>query len=151
MENFTNTAENFFREMRKVEIYNSEDIHYIENYNGEFPPADLIKYAFDVVPEDFSRKIQRKTRSGNYYHEIDLGFPLLKMDKANVDQYQEYFNKRKFAVVLVSNTDRILLGNQIEPLKIEVLDNRKDNNSGTDEYYLSITGETIIDPKILMI
>lgn len=151
MEHFNNISENFFREIRKVEIYKSDDVNYIENYNGEFPPAEVLQYAFDVTPEDFTRKLSRKTRNGNYFHDVDLGFPLLKMDKTNVEKYQNYFNKKAFSVVLVSNTDKILLGNQIEPLKIEVLDNRKDNASGNDEYYLSITGETIIDPKILMI
>ena len=151
MEYFNNKSETFFREIRKIEIYEASAVSYEDNFAGNFPDPEGIKYVFDIVPEDFSRKIARKTRTGNYFHEIDLGFPLLKMDKTNVEKYQEYFNKEKFAVVLISNTDKMMLGNDREPLKIEVLDNRKDNNSGNDEYYLSITGETILTPKILMI
>ena len=148
MENFKNTAENFFREIRKIEIYNSDSVSYQDNFNGVFLNANLILYAFDVKPEDFSRNIPRKKRNGNYYHEIDLGFPLLKIDATNVEKYQSYFNQQKFAVVLVSNTEKTLLGNKLHPLTIEVLDNKKDDNSGTDEYNLSITGEAIITPKV---
>ena len=151
MEYFNNKSETFFREIRKIEIYETSAVSYEDNFAGNFPDSEDIKYVFDIVPEDFSRKIARKTRNGNYFHDIDLGFPLLKMDKTNVEKYQEYFNKEKFAVVLISNSDKMMFGNDREPLKIEVLDNRKDNNSGNDEYYLSITGETIINPKILMI
>ena len=50
---------------------------------------------------------------------------------------------------MISNTEKMLVGNDREPLTIEVLDNKKDDNSGTDEYNISITGETILTPKIL--
>lgn len=148
MQTFNNKAENFFREIRKIEIYNSDSVSYLDNYNGVFPSPDSMLYEFDITPEDFSRKIQRKKANGNYYHEIDLGFPLLKLDATNVEKYQEYFNQQKFAVVLVSNTEKTLLGNRLEPLTIEVLDNKKDDNSGTDEYNLSITGDSILTPKV---
>ena len=73
----------------------------------------------------------------------------MKIKKEDVEKYQSYFNERKFAVVVISNTEKMLVGNDREPLTIEVLDNKKDDNSGTDEYNISITGETILTPKIL--
>ena len=149
MEYFNNKSENFFREVRKIEIYNCNSISYIDNYKGIFPPEDSILYVFEIIPENFSRKNPRKKKDGNYYHEIDLGFPLLKIKKEDVEKYQSYFNERKFAVVVISNTEKMLVGNDREPLTIEVLDNKKDDNSGTDEYNISITGETILTPKIL--
>ena len=149
MEYFKNISENFFREIRKIEIYSSDSVSYLDNYSGVFPSPDLMLYAFDITPDDFSRKIPRKKRNGNYFHDIDLGFPLRKLDPANVEKYQTYFNQQKFAVVLISNTERTLLGNARHPLTIEVLDNKKDDNSGTDEYNLSITGESLLTPKVI--
>lgn len=151
MEQFNNKAENFYREIRSIEIYDAKDYDFTQNMLGNFPNINNLLYSFEIIPEDFERKISRKTKDGNYYHDIEIGFPLLKMDKTNVDKYQNYFNKKGFCVVLVSNVDKTALGNSREPLKIEMLDNRKDDNSGKDEYYMSITGETIINPVVIML
>jgi hypothetical protein len=148
MEYFNNKSETFLREIRKIEIYKSESVKYTDNFNGKFPSASDVLYTFDIVPESFSRQIDRKKTSDNYYHEISIEFPLLKLDSVNINKYQNNFNHKKFAVVLVSNSEKTLLGNEREPLKIEVFDHKKDDNSGSDEYTLSISGETIIAPKI---
>ncbi|MDR2205774.1 MAG: hypothetical protein LBE36_06440 [Flavobacteriaceae bacterium] len=148
MEQFNNKSETFFREIRKIEIYKSETVQYIDNYNGVFPNSNTALYVFDVVPDSFSREIKRKKTADNYYHEINIEFPLLKIDTANVGKYQSYFNDKKFAVILISNTEKTLLGNHREPLTIEIFDEKTDDNSGNDKYILSITGETIINPKL---
>lgn len=148
MEHFPNKSESFYREIRKIEIYSAGTVSYMDNFYGAFPLPGSAVYIFDVIPQEFSRKIPRKKKDGDYFHEIDLGFPLLDMSESAVAKYQDYFNKQEFAAVLVSNTAKTLLGNDREPLKIEVLDNIKDDASGSDEFYLSITGETIIAPKI---
>lgn len=148
MEKFSNRSESFFREIRKIDIYPAESSSYIHNFNGIFPNIDDILYTFDVVPEDYERKISTKTSDGNYLYDVDLGFPLLNISIENREKLYEYFNKKEFAVVLVSNTEKMLLGNEREPLSIEVIDGIKDNNSGTDQVNISITGKTIIPPKI---
>ena len=70
------------------------------------------------------------------------------MTVENIELCYEKFNKKSFAVVLVSNTQKMVLGNDREMLKVEFLDNIKDDNSGNDEYTIAISGESIIPPKI---
>ena len=148
MEQFNNLAENFFREIRNIEIYESKDLRFEHQLKSVFPDTAKILYKIDIIPEDFSRKVQTKTKNGNYFFNIELGFPLLQMDLESVRKYFDYFNEKKFAVVLNSNTEKTMIGNDREPLKIEILDNKTDDDSGKDEFNMSITGETIIYPKI---
>lgn len=148
MEHFTNKAESFFREIRSIEIYNASDISYINNFNGIFPDPEIALYKFDIVPESFARKISTKTQNGNYFYDIDVSFPLLDMSASSIFKCYAYFNRKAFAIVLISNTEKMQLGNQREMVKVEIIDNKKDDNSGTDEYTIAISGDTIITPKI---
>ena len=148
MELIFNKIENFFREIRSIEIYNSKDILYINAYNGIFPFKTKALYIFEVSPEAFSRKLSSKTRNGNQFTEIDINFPLLDMSIENVEKFQKAFNRKEFAVVLVANTVKTLIGNSMEPLKIDFIDNKNDDNSGNDEYTIAISGETLLKPKI---
>lgn len=148
MEYFTNKAEAFYREIRKAEIYAAETVSYLDNFNGVFPAAENALYVFDVIPETFSRKIPTKKKNGNYFFDADMGFPLLDLKKYNVDKLFSELNKQGFAVVLVSNVQKTIVGNDRFPLTVEIIDNIKDDNSGDDEYAISITGETLIHPKI---
>ena len=148
MAHFKNKAESFYREIRSIEIYNGEDISFFQVFKGIFPSPDQVIFSFDIVPESYGRKISTKTQGGNYYTEIDVNFPLLDMSVENIELCYEKFNKKSFAVVLVSNTQKMVLGNDREMLKVEFLDNIKDDNSGNDEYTIAISGESIIPPKI---
>jgi hypothetical protein len=147
MEYFKNKPETFFREIRSIEIYKSSDISYIDNYNGVFPKNKNPLYKFDIIAETFSRNIKTKKKDGSYFFEIDLGFPLLDLSKTVIDKCFANFNKKDFAVVLTSNTEKLMLGNYIEPLLVEFIEGKKDDNSGEDECNFSITGETVIAPK----
>lgn len=147
MEYFKNKAETFFREVRSIEIYNAEDVKYKDNFNGIFPNIANALYKFDIVPETYSRNIPTKTNSGNYYFDVDINFALLDLSKETIAKCYEYFNKKEFAIVLNSNTEKIMLGNDREKLKIEFIPNIKDDNSGTDESTIAISGETIVPPK----
>lgn len=148
MEHFNNESESFYREVRNIEIYNASDIKYIDALNGLFPDPMAALYIFDIVPESYSRGIYTKTQTGNYFTDIDVSFPLLDMSKATVDKCYKYFNKKKFAIILNSNTERVLLGNEREKMKVEIIDNKKDDNSGNDEYTIAVSGDTIIKPQI---
>lgn len=149
MEHFNNKAESFYREIRRIEIYQASDISYIDNFQGIFPDSNLCLYKFDVTnPESFAYKILTKTQNGNYFTDIDISFSLLDLSKDNIDKCYEYFNKKKFAIVLISNIEKMLLGNDREKLKVEFIDGKKNDASGSDECYISITGDTIINPKI---
>ena len=149
MEHFTNKAETFFREIRSIEIYSASDISYINNFNGIFPDPETALYKFDIVPESFARKISTKTQNGNYFYDIDISFPLLDMSKNTIDKCYEIFNKKAFVVVLNSNTEKMMLGNEREMIKVEFIDNKKDDNSGTDEFTIAVSGDTIITPKLV--
>lgn len=148
MEHFKNKSENFYREIRNVEIYDAKDILFEDQYKGIFPDPNLALYKFDINPESFSRKIPTKTQGGNYFTEIEITFPLLDLSESIVDKCYEIFNDKKFAVVLFSNTDKQMFGNKREPLKIEIIDGRKLDSSGNDEETIVISGDTIIKPKI---
>ena len=149
MEHFNNKAESFYREIRRIEIYQASDISYIDNFQGIFPDSNLCLYKFDITtPESFTPKILTKTQNGNYFTDIDISFSLLDLSKDNIDKCYEYFNKKKFAIVLISNIEKMLLGNDREKLKVEFIDGKKNDASGSDECYISITGDTIINPKI---
>lgn len=148
MEHFKNKSESFYREARSVKIYKASDVSYIDNFNGVFPDPTMALYQFDIVPESYGRRLPTKTQSSNYYTEIDVTYALLDLSKDTVDKCKEYFNKKNFAVVLISNTEQVLLGNDREPLKIEFIDNIKDDSSGNDECTIAISGDSIITPKI---
>lgn len=148
MEYFKNQSESFFREVRSIEIYKASDVQYINVFNGIFPDPKIALYKFDIVPENYSRNISTKTQNGNYFTDIDVSFPLLDMSKTTVDKCYKFFNKKKFAIVLNSNTEKLLLGNHKEKLKVEFIDNKKDDNSGNDEYTIAVSGDTIIKPQI---
>ena len=149
MEHFTNKSESFYREIRSIEIYNASDVSYIDNFQGIFPDSNLCVYKFDITtPESFTPKILTKTQNGNYFTDIDISFSLLDLSKDNIDKCYEYFNKKNFSIVLISNIEKMLLGNEKEKLKVEFIDGKKNDASGSDECFISITGDTIINPKI---
>ena len=149
MENISNKLENFVREIRNIEIYQSSALSFSDNMKGNLPNADDLQYVFKVNPEDFERKLPTKRQDGNNYFEVDVNFPLLAMTKTNRDSLYEKFNRKGFCVVLVSNTESMVLGNDREPLGIDFLDAIKDNASGNDQFNISVTGKTIIPPKII--
>lgn len=148
MEHFKNESESFYREIRSIEIYKAADVKYIDVFNEIFPDPKIALYKFNIVPESYSRGILTKTQNGNYFTDIDVSFPVLDMSKSTYDKCRKYFNKKKFAVVLNSNTEKMLIGNEREKIKIEFLDNKKDDNSGNDEYSIAVSGDTIIKPQI---
>ena len=148
MEHFKNNAERFYREVRNIEIYPASAVKYIDNFRGIFPDPSQALYAFDVVPETYSQKIATKKLNGDYYTDIDINFPLLDLSVETREKCQEYFNKKNFAIIMNGNMERMLLGNDREQLKVEFIDNLKNDNSGSDECTIAISGETTIAPKI---
>jgi hypothetical protein len=148
MEEFKNQSESFFREVRSIEIYRASDVSYINAFNGVFPDPIKVLYVFHLVPETLSRSISSKRRLGNDFTVVDVNFPVLDLSSENIKKCEEYFNRKGFAVIEVTNVDKILYGNSRESLKIDFIDNRLNNNSGDDEYTIVISGETIIKPKI---
>lgn len=148
MEHFKNQSESFFREIRSIEIYRASDVSYINAFNSVFPDKSKALYIFDVVPETLSRIVSSKRRSGNDFTSVDISFPLLDLSAENVKKCEEFFNRKGFAVVEVTNVDKILYGNSREPMRIDFIDNRLNNNSGDDEYTIAISEETIIKPRI---
>lgn len=151
MEHFKNKSEKFFREIREIEIHAAADVTYQDNYNSVFPARENALYVFDIIPETFERKIPTKTNNGNYFFDTDCGFPLLDLSKHNVDELFQNLNRQGFAVVFISNTQKTLVGNDRFPLTVQIIDNVKDDNSGNDEYSISITGGTILYPKFTLL
>ncbi len=147
MKVFNKRAESFFREIRRVEVYLSPATPYRSCYIGVLPNPNDVFCTFEIISESFSRSISRKKKEGNYFHDIEIGFPLVDIHPEKAIEYQTLFNDRKFAIVIISNYEKMQIGNSLEPLTIEVLDRKKEDGSGNDDFFLSITGETIITPK----
>lgn len=146
MDLIINKSESFFREIRKIEIYKSTDLKYIDNFNGRFPTVSPY-YAFEVTPEAYDRNIGTKQRSRNNYYPVDLSFPLLDLSVKLRNTLYEKLNRRGFVVILYSNTEKMALGNSEEDLSVFFIDGIKDNNSGDDSFTINITGETIVPPN----
>lgn len=152
MQNYCNKPEDFFRELKGILIYDKAQISYIDQIKGKFPQPDEAKFKFSVLPGDASRKIPTKTISGNVYYQPDITISLVDLTVKNRDEWYENFNKfNQFAVVLVSNTEMMMLGNDRFPLSITVTDNLNDDGSGSDSFSLNIYGDTIIAPTVYKI
>jgi hypothetical protein len=145
MDLIKNISESFFREIRMIEIYKSSSLSYIDNFNGRFPLNPV--FSFEVVPETFERNIDTKQRNKNTYFPIDVSFSLLDLKLELRNMFYEKLNRKGFMIVLYSNTEKVALGNTDEDLAVYFIDAIKDNNSGEDQFMISVTGETIIPPK----
>lgn len=141
-----NVSEKFFREIRMVQIYLAEEYPYLQNYLGEKPTVNPA-FSFVVVPESFSHKIPTKIKNGSYYYEVDLGFSLNELAPVLRDNLYRELNQKKFAIGLISNVEEIYLGNDRETMTVQITDDLRNNNSGDDQFYISLFGETIIPPK----
>ncbi len=147
MNYFHNKSESFFREIREMFIYKSSDIKYIDNLNGLIPIYSKAICGYSVVPESFAYKMATKTQNANYLYELDCNFPLLDLSDESIYYGFNSLNKEEFAVVFITNTAQLLFGNDREPIKVEFIDNSKNDNSGNDEYTIAISGKSIIQPK----
>lgn len=146
MDYIKNKSESFFREIRMIEIYDAKRLPYIDNFNGRFPMSNP-SFTFEVTPETYDRNIGTKQKSRNNYYPIDLSFSLLTLSTDLRNLLYEKLNRRGFAVVLYSNTEKMALGNENEDLSVFFIDSIKDNNSGDDSFIININGETIVPPN----
>lgn len=145
-----NNSDGFFREIRSVEVFLAQDIAFSAAYQGLSPTAAPVARFLNIIPETFKRSLRLKYNNDNEYYEVDLSFALQLGSHRISDAYRPAFGKRKFAVRLTSNTDSLVLGNHREPLTVDLQDGLKDDNSGTDQYEVSIYGSTIIDPRFVL-
>jgi len=152
MQNYCNKPEDFFRELKGILIYDKNQISYIDQLKGKFPQPDDAQFKFSVLPGDASRKIPTKLLSGNIYYQPDITISLVDLAVKNRDEWYESFNiLNEFAVVLVSNTEMMMLGNDRFPMSITVNDNINDEGSGNDSFSLNIYGDTILAPSVYKI
>lgn len=143
-------ADGFVREIRSIEVYNASDVSFIDIHKGTVPQLQKIVVFKNIIPEDFNRTIKLKYNNDNLYFDIDILFALYTADTRLNSTTRVVFGKRKFAVKLITNADELWLGNDREPLTIDLQDSFKDDNSGTDKYEVSIYGSTIIDPNYVL-
>lgn len=152
MQKYCNIPEEFFRELKGILIYQKEQVPYIDQLKGKFPQPDEALYQFRVLPGDAGRKIPTKFQAGNVYYSPDITVSLVDLTVKNRTEWYTYFNKfNEFAVVLVSNTEMMMLGNNLFPLNITVNDNIMDDGFGTDNFQLNVYGDTILEPIIYKI
>lgn len=152
MQNYHNTPEDFFRELTGILIYDKEKISYIDQYNDKFPSPQDASHKFRVLPGSANRSIPTKLNNRNTIYSPDISFPVVDLSVNNRDKLYDDFNIfEAFAVVLVSNTEMMMLGNDRFPLSITVTDNIKDDGSGSDSFSINISGDTILPPSVYKI
>jgi len=152
MQNFTNIPESFFRELKGILVFDKSKISYIDNLKSKFPNPEDALYKFCVVPGDASRSIPTEIVAANISYAPDITMSLVDLTVQNREQWYEDLNRfNKFAVILVSNTEMMMLGNDKFPLSITINDNMSDDGSGSDSFSLRVYGETVIEPKVYKI
>ncbi|WP_300685502.1 hypothetical protein [Chryseobacterium sp.] len=152
MQNYNNIPEDFFRELTGVLIYDNNKISYIDQLNNKFPNPEDATHKFKILPGSANRSIPTKLINRNIIYSPDISFPFVDLSVKNRDHLYEDFNIfDQFAVVLVSNTEMMMLGNDRFPLSISVTDNVKDDGSGNDSFSLNISGDTILPPSVYKI
>ncbi|MDV3662464.1 hypothetical protein CMU51_00115 [Elizabethkingia anophelis] len=152
MRHYCNLPENFIRELKGVLIYDKSKISYIDQYNNIFPQPEDALYKFRILPADPDRKIPTKLNEDNVSYSLDIVLSLVDLSIKNREEWYSKFNKfRKFAIVLVSNSEMVMIGNERYPMSITVTDNIKDDGSGNDSFGMNIYGDTIISPKMYKI
>lgn len=152
MQNFNNQPESFIRELNGILIFDKSKITYLDQLAGKFPNPEEALYKYCVLPGDASRSIPTNFTAGNTSYAPDISISLVDLTVANrEDWYNELNRFNTFAVILISNTEMMMLGNDRFPLSITVSDNMTDDGSGTDSFTLRVFGETIIAPVVYKI
>lgn len=142
-----NIPDQFFRQIRKIEIYEAEDYPYTSAFMGDFQNLTPIISFCNVIFTAYDRSIKRKSKNGNYYFETDISFGVFSLNPLETMIWENLLNCKAFVAVLYTNTDVLVLGNASEPFLVEIQDKIKDDNSGQDKLEVQIFGETILQPK----
>ena len=144
---FCNAGEPFFREIQKVQLYYADALSFHDAMNGGTPKeTDCFMEFFIPNPQDFSRSIKTASDAYNDYLKIDLSFPLLDIKKENRRLLYAHAFRNQYAVMLVSNREKVVFGNQREPMSFEVHDKIRDDGSGKDVLLIKIYGKTLLKP-----
>ncbi|MEQ3501126.1 hypothetical protein ABMY20_15330 [Tenacibaculum sp. SSH1-16] len=144
-----NTPEDFIREIRHVIVYNASVLTFNQNLKGLYPPTIEYLYKIPVqTPESFKRRFRLKKQNKNNYFTIDLSFPFFDLTFQNRAKLYDLAKDNNYVVVVASNREMMVLGNDRERLSIDVIDNIQDNSRGKDHFSIQITGETIIHPLL---
>lgn len=142
-----NIPDHFFRQIRKIEIYEAEDYPFSDVPFGGFQNLTPIISFCNVIFTAYDRSIKRKSKNGNYYFETDISFGVFSLNPLETMIWENLLNRKAFVAVLYTNTDVLVLGNASEPFLVEIQDKIKDDNSGQDKLEVQIFGETILQPK----
>ena len=138
MVDINNIPESFFREIRKIEIFNAQQYPYSQAIKSAPLSQNPIIVIQNIIPEEFEQNIKRKRDKGSYYFDINISLVINDLDSTN--ELNTLLNDKTFAMVLHNNIDeRLILGNALFPLKIEVFDKIKNNNSGEDKIEIEMS------------
>ena len=152
MQNYTNQPENFIRELKGILIFDKEKISYLDQLSGKFPTPEDALYKYCVLPEDADRSIATKEIGKNVYYVPDITVSLVDLSVKNRKKWYDELNKfNKFAIILISNNEMMMIGNNRFPLSISLNDNITDDGSGSDSFVMRIFGETILPPVVYKI
>lgn len=148
METINNKIDNLFREIRSVKIYKASQYLFSSNFSRTPITTEPIITINNIIPGDFERSIKQKKDRNNRFYEIDCSIMIYSITAESVNNWNTILNQKDFVVEFISNEESTIIGNQKEPLTIDVVDDIKENDTGTDAIVISIYGSTIIEPWI---
>lgn len=143
MEIINNKVDNLFREIRSVRFYDAENYPFSHQFKGKDISAEALLEIKNIIPEDFDRNIKPKQSNGNRYFELDCTFSIYNIEPKERATLERLLNRKQFSIQLFSNEERTIFGNSAEPLEVNVIDGIKENNTGTDAFFINIKGDSI--------
>lgn len=142
-----NTPEDFVREARYLLIYDAKNFSFNENFRGIEQPSSQELLKIDIPAPTLQRQISLKEKDQNDFFDIKLQFSFFDLDFKYRNILYSFHKRRKYTIVLFSNTEMMILGNDREPMSISIQDHISDNTLGKDAFQITITGQSIIFPK----
>lgn len=142
---FCNDPDDITREGTWLIFYNKVKFTYNQNLKGQFPEADNYDFKVKIATLDnYKRALTLKSKDYNRYTQVKLSVDYYSFNKEEIKKLKDKQERNAYVLVLVSNQDRMVVGNHREPMSLEVQDNIKDNGKGKDAYTLRINGKTTV-------
>lgn len=145
---FCNIPEIITRAAISLLFFDKDKFTFNQNLKGEFPNVN--DYLFSIRIQDvkgFKRDVSFKEKNRNRYTEIKIVADYFPVKNKDFNKLQRFEKKNAYVVVLVTNDDLQVFGNDEEPMTFRIDDKIKDNSSGDDYYEMIVEGATTVRPQ----
>lgn len=145
---YCNQPETQTREARWLVFFDKDKLTFNQNLKGELPPMEdfLFKVRVNVVSK-FGRKTNRKQKAFNPYIDVKLVEAFFPVKSNDIKELEGFEQRKAYVVLLITNDDIQVFGNELEPMSFRIEDKVADNGSGVDHHLLIVEGATTIKTK----